>query len=89
YFFPVYFYCFSPSREYFGDLLSDKSIDFLWRQLIDQPNRDAWQHYVLADRQALLANLSHKSQASQNFFLDKEIHYSEVFIPPQETTSLG
>ncbi|QEM73395.1 exonuclease V subunit gamma [Chlamydia abortus] len=88
-FFPVYFYCFSPSREYFGDLLSDKSIDFLWRQLIDQPNRDAWQHYVLADRQALLANLSHKSQASQNFFLDKEIHYSEVFIPPQETTSLG
>ncbi|BAE81770.1 conserved hypothetical protein [Chlamydia felis Fe/C-56] len=88
-FFPVYFYCFSPSREYFGDLLSDKSIDFLWRQLINQPNRDAWQHYVLADRQALLANLSHKSQASQNFFLDKEIHYHEAFIAPQETTSLG
>ncbi|WP_375793758.1 exodeoxyribonuclease V subunit gamma [Chlamydia sp. 12-01] len=87
-FFPVYFYCFSPSREYFGDLLSDKSIDFLWRQLIDQPNRDAWEHYVLADRQALLANLSHKSQASQNFFLDKEVHYCEAFVAPQETTSL-
>ncbi|MEF9496801.1 exodeoxyribonuclease V subunit gamma [Chlamydia sp. 04-14] len=88
-FFPVYFYCFSPSREYFGDLLSDKSIDFLWRQLANQPNRDAWEHYILADRQALLANLSHKSQASQNFFLDKEIHYSEAFVAPQETTSLG
>ncbi|MEF9519551.1 exodeoxyribonuclease V subunit gamma [Chlamydia crocodili] len=88
-FFPVYFYCFSPSREYFGDLLSDKSIDFLWRQLEDQANRDAWGHYILADRQALLANLSHKSQASQNFFLDKEVHYSEAFVAPQETTSLG
>ncbi|WP_348663488.1 exodeoxyribonuclease V subunit gamma [Chlamydia vaughanii] len=88
-FFPVYFYCFSPSKEYFGDLLSDKVIDFLWRQLANQPYRDAWEHYVLADRQALLANLSHKSQASQNFFLDKEIDYHEVFIPPDETTSLG
>ncbi len=88
-FFPVYFYCFSPSREYFGDLLSDKSIDFLWRQLADQPKRDAWEHYVLADRQALLANLSHKSQASQNFFLDKEVDYCEAFVAPQESTSLG
>ncbi|QVE49538.1 exodeoxyribonuclease V subunit gamma [Chlamydia crocodili] len=88
-FFPVYFYCFSPSREYFGDLLSDKSIDFLWRQFTDQSNRDAWEHYILADRQALLANLSHKSQASQNFFLDKEVHYSEAFVIPQETTSLS
>lgn len=89
YFFPVYFYCFSPTQEYFGDLLSDKAIDFLWRRLHNHSNRHAWEQYVLADRQSLLANLAQKSQTFHNFCLDKEIDYCEEFIPPQEATTLG
>ncbi|EPP36233.1 exodeoxyribonuclease V subunit gamma [Chlamydia avium] len=88
-FFPVYFYCFSPTQEYFGDLLSDKAIDFLWNRLNNYSNRHAWEQYVLSDRQALLANLSHKSKTIHNFLLDNEIDYCEEFIPPQETTTLG
>lgn len=88
-FFPVYFYCFSPSQAYFGDLLSDKAIDFIWRRLQNYSNLHAWENYVLSDRQSLLANLSCKFQISHNFFLDKEIDYCEEFIPPPETTTLG
>ncbi|ACZ32626.1 putative exodeoxyribonuclease V, gamma subunit [Chlamydia pneumoniae LPCoLN] len=88
-YFPVYFYCFSPCREYFGDLLSDRAIDFFWNQLPDSPIKNAWEHYVLSDRQALLANLAHKSQSSQNFFLDREIDYQEMFLPSKHDSSLG
>lgn len=88
-FFPVSFYCFSPSQEYFGDLLSDKAIDFLWKQLAGHPHLEAWEHYALADRQALLANLSHKSQIYQNFFIDKEIDCQDLYLPPEEDSTLG
>ncbi|SPN73854.1 Exonuclease V gamma subunit,exodeoxyribonuclease V, gamma subunit,Exodeoxyribonuclease V, gamma subunit [Chlamydia serpentis] len=88
-FFPVYFYCFSPCREYFGDLLSDRAIDFFWNQLPESPIKNAWEHYVLSDRQTLLANLAHKSQASQNFFLDREIDYQELFITSKNDHALG
>ncbi len=88
-FFPVYFYCFSPCREYFGDLLSDRAIDFFWNQFPDSPIKNAWEHYVLSDRQVLLANLAHKSQSSQNFFLDREIDYQEIFLSSKNDSSLG
>ncbi|ANH78540.1 exodeoxyribonuclease V subunit gamma [Candidatus Chlamydia sanziniae] len=88
-FFPVYFYCFSPSQEYFGDLLSDKAIDFVWRHLHDSPSKQAWKHYIFTDRQTLLANLSHKSQVSQNFFLDREIDSTEIFVSPTANSSLA
>lgn len=84
--FPVYFYCFSPTQEYFGDLLSDRTIDFLLKQM---PHQEAYELYSLADRQPLLANLTHKSQATQNFFLDKDIPYIEAFALPIPKTALS
>ncbi|AEB41314.1 exodeoxyribonuclease V subunit gamma [Chlamydia pecorum] len=87
-FFPVHFYCFSPCKEYFGDALSDKAIDFLWRTLPEHKNTTAWEQYILADRQALLANLSHKSSISQNFFLDRDIDSLEMFLPIEGNSSL-
>ncbi|EPP34864.1 exodeoxyribonuclease V, gamma subunit [Chlamydia ibidis] len=86
--FPVYFYCLSPSREYFGDLISDRSMDLFWRRSASSEQLSVWEEYIFTDRQDLLANLAHKSQASQNFFVDQEICYDEVFIPPGTQSSL-
>ncbi len=87
-YFPVHFYCLSPCKEYFGDLLSDKAIDFFWRTLPKHSNTTSWEHYVLADRQTLLANLAYKSLTSQNFFLDRDVDSIEKFLPSKKETSL-
>lgn len=87
-FFPVYFYCLAPTQEYFGDLLSDRAIDYFSRQYVQASNREQWEHYVSTDRHHLLANLAHRSQITQNFFLDKNIPYLDAFVPYQKEGSL-
>lgn len=86
-YFPVHFYCFSPSAAYFGDLLSDKAMAALSSR-IPEPHQETWEKYVLTDRLALLANLAHKSQSLQNFFLDYSVPYEELFQPYEKLSSL-
>lgn len=85
--FPVHFYCFSPSAAYFGDLLSDKAMARLSSK-IPEPYQETWEKYILTDRLALLANLAHRSQSLQNFFLDYSVPYEELFQPYEKTSSL-
>ncbi|MBQ8498865.1 exodeoxyribonuclease V subunit gamma [Chlamydia sp.] len=85
--FPVHFYCFSPSAAYFGDLLSDKAMALLSPK-IPEPHQETWEKYVLNDRLALLANLAHRSQSLQNFFLDYSVPYEELFQPCGKNSSL-
>ncbi|AHH22409.1 exodeoxyribonuclease V subunit gamma [Chlamydia muridarum str. Nigg] len=87
-YFPVHFYCFSPSAAYFGDLLSDKAMALLSHK-IPEPQQETWEKYVLTDRLALLANLAHRSQSLQNFFLDYSVPYEELFQPYENNSSLN
>ncbi len=89
---PVNFYVLLPTKEYFGDMISDNFIDkYLERNLKIAPSKAllSWENYVFNNRNSLLANLSSSCRSALNFFLDKNLPSTEHFFPPEENSSLG
>ncbi|WP_213358195.1 exodeoxyribonuclease V subunit gamma [Chlamydiifrater phoenicopteri] len=87
---PVYFYVLLPTKEYFGDMISDNFIDKYLERHIEKASTKAlssWENYVFSNRNSLLANLSFSCRSALNFFVDKNFSSTEHFFPPKEDSS--
>lgn len=86
-FFPVYFYALAPTKEFFGDLQSDKLIHLHYRNNSLNPI-DTYNQYANPDRPTLLANLSYKMQMFQNFCIDHNVESLDFFTPKQSSQTV-